>query len=464
MHAASARRTLALADVAALVVGHAVAVVLHQRWWPMPWELARDHLLLAAAAFPAWIAAMLAVRFFTARANDRRADEWRHIVAVCVTGAVGTALVAYAIGFERRSSHWIWTVAAVVGLALAAERELARRRFRRLRRAGRLRRRVVIVGADAGAVALARKLERSPELGYEPVGMVRAPDQDASDAPLPVLGDVARTPELVTAARASGAVLSLCSLDCDTVNDLTRRLSDAGCHVALSTGLDDIDSTRLRPMAVDGRALLYVEPCVRTGWHATAKRVFDLLIAGTTLLLTAPVLLVAAIAIKLDTPGPVLFRQVRVGRDGRPFEMLKLRTMCVDAEQRRAELLHRNEADGPMFKLRDDPRVTRVGRFLRRCSIDELPQCWNVLRGDMSVVGPRPALPVEVDAWPDEVRGRLRVLPGITGMWQVCGRSDTSFDDYVRLDLAYVDNWSLAHDLEIVARTVGVVLNARGAR
>jgi exopolysaccharide biosynthesis polyprenyl glycosylphosphotransferase len=279
-----------------------------------------------------------------------------------------------------------------------------------------------------------------------------------------VLGDVSRTAELVGHVGATGAVLSLCSLDCATVNELTRQLTDAGCHVTLSTGLDDIDATRLRPVALDGRALVYVEPCVRTGWHATAKRAFDVVVSVVALTLTAPVLAAAAAAIRLESRGSILFRQWRVGRDGEPFQIVKLRTMVVDAEARRRELLDRNEADGPLFKIRDDPRVTRVGRLLRRVSIDELPQFWNVLRGEMSVVGPRPALPEEVAAWPEPVRGRLRVLPGITGMWQVSGRSDAGFDEYVRLDLAYVDNWSLAHDVEIVARTVGVVVTAKGAR
>ena len=171
----------------------------------------------------------------------------------------------------------------------------------------------------------------------------------------------------------------------------------------------------------------------------------------------------AAIAVKLDSKGPVLFKQVRVGRDGQPFEIYKLRSMVTDAEARLAELQAQNEADGPLFKMRDDPRITRVGRILRKLSIDELPQLINVMRNDMSMVGPRPALPHEVDAWGPDLHGRLRVQPGITGMWQVSGRSDASFESYERLDLYYVDNWSLATDLAIVAKTIPTVLLRRGA-
>jgi lipopolysaccharide/colanic/teichoic acid biosynthesis glycosyltransferase len=182
------------------------------------------------------------------------------------------------------------------------------------------------------------------------------------------------------------------------------------------------------------------------------------------LLLTLPIVLVAAVAIKLDSKGPVLFRQVRVGKDGEPFEMIKLRSMVQDAEALRSELEELNERTGPLFKMSADPRITRVGRLLRKTSIDELPQFWNVLRGEMSVVGPRPALPSEVEHWTPDLRERLRVLPGITGMWQVSGRAEADFELYRRLDLFYVDNWSLAHDLKIVAKTVLVVLLRRGSQ
>ncbi|HJR26280.1 MAG TPA: sugar transferase, partial [Acidimicrobiales bacterium] len=215
--------------------------------------------------------------------------------------------------------------------------------------------------------------------------------------------------------------------------------------------------------------LVVVEAAPRGGWRVGAKRALDVVVATTALLVVAPVLLaplllVAMVLVKRDSPGPALFRQRRVGQDGVPFTIFKLRTMVVDAEAQRAELLDRNEADGPLFKLSEDPRVTRVGRVLRKLSIDELPQLVNVVRGHMSLVGPRPALPAEVDGWPPELHDRLRVRPGITGLWQVSGRSDCSFDDYARYDLYYVDNWSLATDLAILVRTIPIVLWGNGAR
>jgi exopolysaccharide biosynthesis polyprenyl glycosylphosphotransferase len=209
--------------------------------------------------------------------------------------------------------------------------------------------------------------------------------------------------------------------------------------------------------------MIYVEPTIRTGWRKLAKRAFDVAVASAMIVVTAPIILLAIVAIRLDSKGPLFFRQVRLGIDGREFKIIKLRTMVADAEQRKRELMKHNESDGPLFKMKRDPRVTTVGRFLRKTSIDELPQFWNVIRGDMSVVGPRPALPAEAEGWTDELHDRLRVLPGITGMWQVYGRAETTFDEYKRLDLYYVDNWSLFHDIRIVVRTVWVVLAGRGA-
>ena len=249
------------------------------------------------------------------------------------------------------------------------------------------------------------------------------------------------------------------SVESEVVNRLTRELTDGGYHVALSSGLRDIDVVRFRAQDLGGRTLIYVEQIQRGGWRAVAKRAFDITVALAALIVTAPITLVAALAVKRSSPGPVIFAQERVGRDGQPFRVYKFRTMVVDAEERLAELAASNEADGPLFKMTGDPRITKVGALLRKLSIDELPQFVNVLRGEMSVVGPRPALAREVAQWTEDVHDRLRVLPGITGMWQVSGRSDTTFEEYKRLDLYYVDNWSLAHDaadrLQDVRRRAG---------
>jgi exopolysaccharide biosynthesis polyprenyl glycosylphosphotransferase len=193
------------------------------------------------------------------------------------------------------------------------------------------------------------------------------------------------------------------------------------------------------------------------------KRAFDLLAGLAALLALGPLMLAIALAIKLDSPGPVFFRQERVGKDGRRFWMLKFRSMRQDADRLLAELRAKNEASGPLFKMRNDPRVTGVGRFLRRTSLDELPQLFNVFRGEMSLVGPRPPVPSEVAEYEDWQLGRLRAVPGMTGLWQVSGRSDVPFHDMVRLDLHYIRNWSLWLDVEIIVRTIPAVLANRGA-
>jgi exopolysaccharide biosynthesis polyprenyl glycosylphosphotransferase len=199
------------------------------------------------------------------------------------------------------------------------------------------------------------------------------------------------------------------------------------------------------------------------GWQARAKRAFDIVAATLLLILLSPLLALLALIIRLDSKGPVIFRQTRCGKDGKLFTFYKFRGMVADAEARQAEFDHLNEAQGPIFKMKHDPRVTRVGRVLRRTSLDELPQLWNVLRGEMSLVGPRPPLPKEVERYEEWHQARLRAVPGITGLWQVSGRSHLGFDEMTRLDIEYLNVWSLALDLRILARTVVAVVFAHGA-
>jgi exopolysaccharide biosynthesis polyprenyl glycosylphosphotransferase len=425
--------------------------------------LVRTHMMLAILSFPIWPICLGLNKLYLARAVGSWTEEFRRILNASLMSVgfiVGAAFVAQ---FHALSRLWVLSVLTFVPLCLLLERTVARRIFARLRREGRIGRRVLVVGTDPEAIGLMHSTQRHPELGYEVVGFV-GPDDIGTRGGCEVLGGFEDTQPVLEQSGANGVMISLASVEPILVNRLTRQLSDAGYHVALSSGLRDIDIVRFRAQDVGGHTLIYVEQTMREGWRAIAKRVFDVSFSIIALVLLSPLLLVTAIAVRLDSQGAVLFAQERVGRDGRRFHMLKFRTMVADAEERKAELLERNEADGPMFKIADDPRITRVGAVLRKLSIDELPQFVNVLRGEMSVVGPRPALPAEVEQWSEDVHDRLRVLPGITGMWQVSGRSDTTFDEYKRLDLYYVDNWSLAHDLRIVARTAAVVLAGRGAR
>jgi exopolysaccharide biosynthesis polyprenyl glycosylphosphotransferase len=456
------KQRLMYADAVAICVGVCLAFIVQEMLRPVPRQIWSTHGRLLAVSAPVWIIAMGMNKLYTARANERRVEEFRRIFAATGVGVGSVIALAFATQYKELSRLWVIVLFLSISGALIMERSIARRMFLNLRRSGRINRRVVIVGTDAHAIGLLHTLQRNPDLGYHVVGFVGDADLGERGG-VSVLGTYADLEQIIAATDSVGVMISLSSVTDTLVNTMTRRLTDGGYHVALSSSLRDIDVTRIRPQHLGGRTLIYVEPTIRHGWRAAAKRVFDVTIAVVALVATIPIVAVVAIANRLKSPGPVFFRQIRVGRDGEHFEIIKLRTMVVDAEARKAELMDRNESDGALFKIRNDPRITPIGRYLRKLSFDELPQFWNVLRGEMSVVGPRPALPDEVERWPADAHERLRVLPGITGMWQVSGRSDTSFDEYKRLDMYYVDNWSLVHDMTIVAKTFGAVAMSRGA-
>ena len=271
---------------------------------------------------------------------------------------------------------------------------------------------------------------------------------------MPLLGRLSDAAQVALDCGATGAIVATTALDSERSNRIARQLVDAGLHVELSSSLRDIRSGRLLVQPLGSYSVLYLEPVRRGGWRAVAKRMFDIVVSATALFFFAPLMGLIAIAVKLDSKGSVFFRQRRVGRNATLFTIYKFRTMVTDAELHLRDLAEFNEADGPLFKIRNDPRITRVGRVLRRLSLDELPQFWNVLRGEMSIVGPRPALPEEALRWDPELRQRLRVKPGVTGMWQVSGRSNASFAHDARMDLYYVDNWSLFTDIGLVFRTI----------
>jgi exopolysaccharide biosynthesis polyprenyl glycosylphosphotransferase len=456
------KQRLMCADAVAICVGVCVTFLIQEMLRPVPRNVWSTHGRLLAVSVPVWIIAMGMNKLYTARANERRTEEFRRIFAATGAGVGSVIAIAFASQYKELSRLWVIALFLSVSGALIVERCIARRMFLNLRRTGRINRRVVIVGTDAHAIGLLHTLQRNPDLGYHVVGFVGDADLGERGG-VSVLGTYDDLEQIIADTNSVGVMVSLSSVTDTLVNTMTRRLTDGGYHVALSSSLRDIDVTRIRPQHLGGRTLIYVEPIIRNGWRAAAKRVFDIAIAVVALVVTIPVVAIAAIANRLTSRGPVFFKQIRVGLDGREFEIIKLRTMVVDAEAQKAELMAQNESDGALFKMRNDPRVTPIGRYLRKLSLDELPQFWNVLRGEMSVVGPRPALPSEVEMWPADAHERLRVLPGITGMWQVSGRSDTSFDEYKRLDMYYVDNWSLVHDVLIVAKTFGAVVSSRGA-
>jgi exopolysaccharide biosynthesis polyprenyl glycosylphosphotransferase len=259
------------------------------------------------------------------------------------------------------------------------------------------------------------------------------------------------------------AVLACPEMDGTRLRELAWDLEKTGTEMCVASALLDVAGPRTTIRPVAGLPLLHVDHAELTGAKQVVKGVFDRISAALALVVLAPLFTVIALAIKITDGGPVFFRQTRIGKDGEPFTLWKFRTMVVDAEARKADLQRVNDGHGVLFKMRRDPRITRAGGWLRRCSLDELPQLLNVLAGTMSLVGPRPALPAEVAEYGDHMRRRLVVKPGITGLWQVSGRSDLSWDEAERLDVRYVENWSLALDLQVLWKTLSAVTRGSGA-
>ncbi len=395
-------------------------------------------------------------RLYSARFITRRADEVRRIIDAVALAAVTVAAMAYAFQLEV-TREWIGLTAALAAIGLSVEREVIRRRYDQLRADGRLARKVIMVGDNNESRQLEAMFDDEPSLGYRIMERVDPKLCDDSNHL------VTSTLAAARAHEAGGVIVAATGIDTRSSNRLIRDLIDAGIHVELSSTLADIAPNRLTVRPLGRFPVVYIEPVQRHGWRAVAKRLFDMLASLAACLVLAPVFVVVALLIKRGSDGPVLFKQSRVGKDGLPFDVFKFRTMVVNAEELMADLMEDNEGAGPLFKMKDDPRVTRIGGFLRKTSLDELPQLWNVVRGEMSLVGPRPALASEMAEWEADLYGRLRVRPGITGMWQVSGRSETSFEEYTRLDLYYVDNWSLVVDLAILAKTIPAVLKSDGA-
>jgi exopolysaccharide biosynthesis polyprenyl glycosylphosphotransferase len=364
-------------------------------------------------------------------------------------------------------------VALPVGiLGLVGSRWLGRRYIERKRIDGRYQTAVLAVGKSEAVANLANELTRNPKDGYQVVGACipgGGPAEDRQllvrDRAIPVFGG--EICDLEAIIRKCGAdTVAIVGTELFGVREIRKliwKLEPMGVDLVVQPGVTDIAVSRLKVLPVAGLPLLHIEKPQYRDAQRFQKRTFDFCFALAALAAALPILLVAAIAIKASSRGPVFYSSERIGFGGKPFSMLKLRTMVVDADKKLKSLLDDNECDGHMFKIRKDPRITTVGRVLRRFSIDELPQFINVLRLEMSVVGPRPLFILEAEEYDSDFQRRLLVKPGITGLWQVSGRSDLSWDDALRLDLSYVDNWSMATDLVIIAKTLRAVFQHNGA-
>ncbi|MEH0971001.1 sugar transferase [Micromonospora sp. CPCC 205546] len=426
------------------------------------------YILVAPGLVVAWLVSLRVLRCYDDRVLGYGADEYRRVSTASLRLAGGVAIAGY-IADVGVSRGFLGISFAVGMLGLEVARFAARKRLHRARSEGAgWSRKVLVVGDTAHVLELVHTLRREPYAGYQVVG---ACIPDALLAPVaqrlgdvPVVGSFRGIPEAATAIGADTvAVTASGELTATRLRRLGWQLEGTGIDLVVAPALTDVAGPRIHTRPVAGLPLIHVEAPEFRGARKLVKGFVDRAVSSVALTLLLPLLAVVALAIKIDSRGPVLFRQTRVGQGGREFGVYKFRTMVVDADALLAALAARNETDGLMFKMRDDPRVTRIGRLLRKWSLDELPQLVNVLLGHMSLVGPRPPLPSEVARYDGDVARRLLVKPGMTGLWQVSGRSDLSWEDGIRLDLYYVENWSLAADLTILWKTFGAVLNSRGA-
>ncbi len=449
-----------VADMNAIAASLLIAGILQAWLRPADPVSSQTYFWLFFASFPVWPVSFTRQYLYRARHIARSADEAERVVKAIFFGFMGVFVIS--IFAQVTLSRFLILIAFVTMMILVGtERAMARWMFKRSRKSGHNLRNVLIVGKNAEGAFVRDMLDSDASHGYKVLGYLEDALPDGMDG----LGDSEAALATIRKAKAGGVIIAATGIDVATSNQLIRTLTENDVHVELSSTLCDIASDRLTIRPLGRFPMVYIEPVERNGWRAFAKQSFDYLLGTIFFLGTLPILVAAMIAIKATSPGPVFFKQVRVGRNGEEFEVYKLRTMVINAEELLENVRHLNEAKGPIFKIKDDPRITKVGRILRKTSIDELPQFINVLRGEMSIVGPRPALPNEVAEWPPTLRNRLRVQPGITGMWQVGGRldGDGNEDDYGQLDLYYVDNWTLVTDLTIILRTVPAVLLQKGS-
>ena len=411
-----------------------------------------------------WLCIVMLAGGYDSRFIGVGTDEFRRVLNAGVTLTAAVAILSYATKTDIARGYVVIALPCLTVFDLLARFAL-RKRLHRMRGLGSCMRRVVAVGHSRVVADLATELRRETYHGLTVVAAcVAGPDGDSEFDGIPVvggLGNVAKVVELYDADTV--AVLACPEMSGVRLRELAWELEKTGTDLCVAPALMDVAGPRTTIRPVAGLPLLHVDHPEFTGAKQVIKGAFDKILGVSALTLMAPVFICAAIAIRLADGGPALFRQTRVGRDGRAFTVYKFRTMVLDAEERKIQLVGSNEHDGVLFKIRNDPRITTVGAWLRRWSVDELPQLINVVRGDMSLVGPRPALPDEAARYGSYVRRRLVVKPGITGLWQVNGRSDLSWEESVRLDLRYVENWSLILDLQILWKTCSAVMHGSGA-
>jgi exopolysaccharide biosynthesis polyprenyl glycosylphosphotransferase len=399
----------------------------------------------------------------------KRKRSWLEDVYAILRGTITSVAALYVLSLVYRAVLYSRLIFAYAGIAifilLATARALEKFIQGQLRRRGRGVQRALIVGAGETGRTVMRNIVAHPELGFQAVGFVDdKPERGNRDiGRFKGLGATDRTSDVVKDHEVDVVIITLPWQYHRRIMSIMTQCERAQVSVRIVPDLFQMSLSNVDIDDLNGVPLIGVKPVSISGWNLALKRAMDVVIASLGLILLSPLLLIIAAVIKLDSPGPAVFEQTRIGRAGRPFTLFKFRSMHQGAESEQKSLLDLNEAVGPIFKIKDDPRRTKLGRLLRRTSLDEFPQLYNVLRGEMSLIGPRPALPSEVERYQEWHKKRLQTRPGITGLWQVSGRSDLTFDEMVLLDIYYVENWSLLLDLRIALKTIPAWLLGTGA-
>lgn len=415
-----------------------------------------------------WLGFLWAERLYDLEHINWSNGEMSRVLRGLAMGVVGFILVTYALKTPGLSRLWTLLAFAFAVVLVSLGRKSVHAFLKWKRSRGRLLRRTVVVGSNEEAASIIRVLLLHPEQGLSPVGCLASTRQDVLSLDycselVPGLGAARDLVEIVQEHQIDTVIIASSAFDHDVLSRMIGELRGVDVSIHVSSGLFEVLTSRVLVREIAGVPLVTVRSVSLSAGNLRAKRIFDVVVASLILLVGAPLWIAVALAIVLDSPGPIFYRQRRVGKSGVEFDMFKFRSMCVDAEARLRALKDANEATGPLFKMKDDPRITRIGKWMRKFSIDEFPQLLNVLRGEMSLVGPRPPLPSETALYSELDWRRMEVPPGMTGLWQVSGRSSLTFEEMVRLDLFYIENWSVGFDLSLMVRTIPAVLWAKGA-
>lgn len=414
-----------------------------------------------------WLVGVAASRAYESRFLASSTEEYRRVLNAGLGLIAGISVVSYTLKAEFARGYVVTALPVCVAFSMLG-RVVARRRLRNARSRGLCMQNVLVAGHEWSVLDLVNELRAHPESGLNIVGACLPGGHGSrrmAEAGIPVVGDLNHVVTAVNKLQVDVLAVTTCvEFGGAELRQVCWALENVDVDIVVASALIEVTGPRLHIRPVAGLPLLHLEKPEFSGARRMLKGLFDRLVAFTAIALLSPLFIAIGILVRLTSKGPAFFKQNRVGVRGEAFTMWKFRSMHTDAEARLVAVRDLNEnSDGLLFKIRDDPRVTRVGKVLRRYSLDELPQLFNVLLGDMSLVGPRPPLPSEVELYADDVRRRLLVKPGVTGLWQVSGRSDLTWEESVRLDLRYVENWSLFYDFTILWRTAFAVLRGSGA-